>query len=213
MSIKTLTRTAAQLTVATGLAAAALTMSTAVTAHAEDGPVIVLPPNTGDPKPMDFDNPTPTPDPQDGPKDKAPVPQPDPQDGPKDKAPKPKPKPTGPGDIAQPEDDQDPTGPGDLTNPQPCPTHGVDCGGDKGGDQPKTEKPHAKKPAARPATKPVIETGPVTPTRVHAGLAGDTQQQEQGGLDLTWLLVGGALVTAGGTAYVVRRKRTAQVTA
>lgn len=206
-------RTTAQLITATGLAAAALTMGTVATAHA-DGPVIVLPPPPGDPKPLDIAQPTPAPaDPQDGPKDKAPVPQPGPQDGPKDKAPKPKPKPTGPGDIANPKPDTDPTGPGDLTAPQPCPTHGVDCGGKDDSDEPENEKPAAK-PVARPATKPAIDVAEVTtPTRVHAGLAGTTQEQDQNGLDLAWLLVGGALVTATGTAYVVRRKRTAQAEA
>ncbi|MEO6472222.1 MAG: hypothetical protein ABIR57_09830 [Aeromicrobium sp.] len=167
------------LIVAAPLATAAFAMTPAVAMASEPGPVIVLPADT---------------DPQPGPDDKAPAPKPTKPKGPQDIAPAPKPK--GPGDIAPAPKDpkgpndkaplpkpKDPKGPGDLTSPKPCPTHGVDCTPDK--DEPADGTDSLE-----------------VPTRIDAGVADD----EQDGIDLTWLLVGGAAVTASGAAFAARNR-------
>jgi hypothetical protein len=107
-----------------------------------------------------------------------------------------------------PQPEPDPTGPGDLTAPQPCPTHGVDCGGNgdgdhgdggNGGDQGGNGgKGGQHQPGA---TVDAI----ALPTRIDAGLA--PAQADQQGLELTWLLASGALVTASGAAFATRRIR------
>jgi hypothetical protein len=102
-------------------------------------------------------------------------------------------------------DPVDPTGPGVLTAPQPCPTHGV-CnpddgdndggGGEEPGDEPEIEVHNGG------GLHPKAESIPV-PTRIDAGVA----PQSDGGLELSWLLAGGALVTASGAAFAARRVR------
>ena len=124
------------------------------------------------------------------PVDKLAIPKPKPPVEPQDKIALPKPKPpVGPEDKVGPK--PKPTPPDaadDFTNPQPCPTHG-DCGDDKdgpndgGGDDSST-----------------IDV----PTRVDAGQA---VEQSEGGLELAWLLAGGALVTATGAAVAVRARK------
>lgn len=115
---------------------------------------------------------------------------PKPEVEPKDKIALPEPKdPVGPEDKAGPKPGPvQPDGPDDIKNPEPCPTHG-DCGDDKdgpndGGDDSSTVD---------------------VPTRVDAGQAAE---QSDSGLELAWLLAGGALVTATGAAVAVgARKR------
>jgi hypothetical protein len=148
------------LIVALPLAAGAITMAPGV-AMADDGPIIGLPPPSGDPE---------------GPVIGIPEPEP-----------------------------THPDGPGDLTAPQPCPTHG-DCGGSNGGgedgDQP-ADKPDVHNVGG---LQPKSEVEHVAlPTRIDAGLA--PVQQDENGLELTWLLAGGALVTASGAAFAARRVR------
>jgi hypothetical protein len=120
----------------------------------------------------------------------------------------PTPDPTGPRDIANPTPDPvDPTGPGDLTAPQPCPTHG-DCGGNggnggedggKGGDEPDVHNGGGLHPQGDVDSIAL-------PTRIDAGLA-PAQQDGATGLELSWLLASGALVTASGAAFAARRVR------
>lgn len=126
----------------------------------------------------------------------------------------PAPGPIGPGDIANPEPEPThPTGPGDLTAPQPCPTHGVDCGGkdddkddDKGGsgggsgDSDGNTGGHQGNQAADHEVAAIA-----LPTRIDAGLA-PTAQDEQPSLELSWLLAGGAVVTASGLAVAARKR-------
>jgi hypothetical protein len=118
------------------------------------------------------------PKPEVDPKDKIALPDPKPPVGPDDKV-GPKPKPV------------DPEGPDVITNPQPCPTHG-DCGDDKDG-------PKDGGDDSSDGTTPVD-----VPTRIDAGLA---DEQSDSGLELTWLLAGGALVTATGAAVALRARK------
>ncbi|VXC42697.1 hypothetical protein [Aeromicrobium sp. 9AM] len=179
------------LIIAAPLATAALTMVPA-SAMATDGPVIIAQPHT-DPDPID-DIAIPKPKPPVEPKDKIALPKPKPPVGPDDKV-GPKPKPT------------HPDGPDVITNPQPCPTHGT-CGdnddkdGPKGGGG-KDDSSDDTKPAADVAEVESTETVEV-PTRIDAGLA---DEQTEGGLDLAWLLAGGALVTASGAAVALRARK------
>jgi len=170
---------------------------------ADDGMVIVLPPGEGDPKPLDIGSPEPA-DPQ-VPDDKAPAPQPGPQDGPDDKAPAPQPGPQDGPDDKAPAPQDDPTGPGGLTAPEPCPTHGVDCGGEDEDDQPELDQ-GCFTGCDLPEDPQGRVGGTVIPTRVDAGLSTRSATQEQGGLELTWLLAGGALVTATGAAFAARQR-------
>ena len=117
------------------------------------------------------------PKPEVEPKDKIALPKPKPPVGPDDKV-GPKPKPT------------HPDGPDDITNPEPCPTHG-DCGDDKDG-------PNNGGGDPTPGDKVDV------PTRVDAGQA---SVQSDSGLELSWLLAGGALVTATGAAVAVRARK------
>jgi hypothetical protein len=96
--------------------------------------------------------------------------------------------PVDPGDPGDPEPDPEPgpgDGPDDKAGPKPC-EHDCDHGddddhpGDKGHDDP-TDIPR--------------------PTRVDAGIGSSDE-----GLELGWALAGGALVTATGAAYAVRRR-------
>ena len=172
------------LIVALPLAAAAVTMAPAA-ALASDGPIIVQPSDPGPHGPGDITNPEP---------------------GPVD--------PTGPGDLTAPTPGPShPNGPGDLTAPQPCPTHGVKCGGNgggtngggtNGGDGSGTDG------GGQGTGKQAHTVGSIAlPTRVDAGVAsapstGDT------GLELAWLLAGGAVVTASGAASAAGRKARAR---
>jgi len=104
----------------------------------------------------------------------------------------PTPEPEEPKDIAIPTPEpEEPNGSGDLTNPDPCPTHGVDCTPDddepNGGNGGKSDE---------------VFDSITLPTRIDAGLA----SEEQGGLDLTWLVVGGAVVTATGVGFAARNR-------
>lgn len=104
-------------------------------------------------------------------------------------------QPTGHGDpkpidkVALPDDDPTP-GPGadDLTSVPPCPTHGT-CGKDSG-----------DKDSADEDDQPSTGDDIARPTRVDAGTGSSDE-----GLDLAWMLAGGALVTVSGAAYAARR--------
>jgi hypothetical protein len=105
-----------------------------------------------------------------------------------------------------------PTGPGDLTAPQPCPTHGVDCGGNGGkggnggGDHGTGDDDGGTKVHHGGGLHPKTHVESIAlPTRIDAGLA--PAQPEHDGLELTWLLASGALVTASGAAFAARRVR------
>jgi hypothetical protein len=114
----------------------------------------------------------------------------------------------GPDDKDGPHTDPvDPTGPGDITAPQPCPTHGggAECvpdGGDKPGDQPGDKPGDPGKPQG--GDKPATQVESIAlPTRIDAGVAPATDDS----LELSWVLAGGALVTASGAAFAARRVR------
>ena len=123
--------------------------------------------------------------------DKIAIPKPEVE--PKDKIALPEPKdPVGPEDKAGPKPGPvQPDGPDDITNPEPCPTHG-DCGDDKDGPNDGGGKDNT------PGDKVDV------PTRIDAGLA---DEQSDSGLELTWLLAGGALVTATGAAVALRARK------
>ena len=88
-------------------------------------------------------------------------------------------------DKAPPPEDPDrpDDGPGEIKDNEPCPTHGSceDDPGDEGKDDPSDE---IRKP-----------------TRIDAG-AGTSDK----GLELAWLLAGGALITASGVAMAATRR-------
>lgn len=189
------------LIVAAPLATAALTI-VPTSAMASDGPVIIVKPHT-DPQPPIDKLAIPKPKPPVEPKDKVAIPKPKPPVEPKDKV-APKPKPT------------QPDAPDVLTNPEPCPTHGVDCtpgnddklgpnngGGNGGGDDDSSDQTPAEKVSADVKTDAVE-----LPTRIDAGLAAE---QSDEGIELAWLLAGGAVVTATGAAFALRthKRRTA----
>ncbi|MFL6156136.1 MAG: hypothetical protein ACJ72D_08600 [Marmoricola sp.] len=192
-------RSIRNLAVALPLAVAALSATAGTASASDNGPVIVQPNGGGDPKPMDIAIPKPKPaDPQ-GPADLAiPKPKPTQPKGPGDIKDAPKPThPDGPGDIKDAPKPTHPDGPGDITNPAPCPTHGVDCtpgDGGQGGDEPGT------------SDEPSADNGSVgsisVPSRIDAGQPSDGTA----GLELTWLIAGGALVTASGAAYAARSR-------
>jgi hypothetical protein len=182
-------RTIRNLMIAVPLATAALTMTPGVAMADEPTPIIATPEPTdpGDPMPdPEFDIALPEPTDPQGPDDIA-IPEPDPG-------------PQGPDDLGTPQDDPThPDGPGDLTAPKPCPTHGVDCTPDDGddsdndgseGDNPTGNKPH------------VVVDSVALPTRIDAGEASDRET----GMELSWLLASGAIVTASGAAFAARRR-------
>lgn len=184
------------LVIAAPLATAALTLAPAAAMATEPGPVIVIAPV--EPKPdLDLVAPAPQPEPQ--PELDLKAADPAEPKGPQDKAPAPKPvEPQGPGDITNPEPEPtQPEGPGDITNPQPCPTHGVDCTPDKDEDEPTGGNGGSETSDDVDATDSFA-----VPTRIDAGLAAE----EQNGLELSWLLAGGALVTASGAAFAARNR-------
>jgi hypothetical protein len=100
-----------------------------------------------------------------------------------------------------------PHGPGDLTAPKPCPTHGVDCGGHDGGNGGGSNGGgnggHQGGGKNHPAGHTVDSIA--LPTRIDAGLASAPQDGDNA-LELTWLLAGGAVVTASGAAFAARRR-------
>jgi hypothetical protein len=98
--------------------------------------------------------------------------------------------------IVLPTPDPGPQGPGDLTAPQPCPTHGGGEECEPDGDEPEIDVQSGG------GLHPKAESIPV-PTRIDAGVA----PQSDGGLELSWLLAGGGLVTASGAAFAARRIR------
>ncbi|MDX6277131.1 MAG: hypothetical protein QOJ72_1259 [Nocardioidaceae bacterium] len=134
------------------------------------------------------------------------IPTPDPHPGPKDKAPKPQPKP--------------PKGPGDLAIPKPKPA------------QPKPNQPKPAQPTANPGGQQTAHHAPAG-TDAKAGntesaitvpdaclthdlecnasapveeVAAAAPQEETDGMDLTWLLVGGGVVSASGIAFASRKR-------
>lgn len=101
-----------------------------------------------------------------------------------------------------------PKGPGDLTAPKPCPTHGVVCGGNGGHGDGGQDGGHegGHKGGHKGGQQPTGEVHSIAlPTRIDAGLA-PAQDQGTDGLELTWLLAGGAAVTASGAAFAARRR-------
>ena len=181
------------LIIAAPLATAGLTM-VPTSAMATDGPVIIVQPHT-DPQPPIDDIAIPEPKPPVEPKDKIALPKPKPPVDPKDKV-APKPKPT------------HPDGPDVITNPEPCPTHGSCGGDDKDGPG---EGDGGGKDDSTDDTTPVNKVNKIqaddtveVPTRIDAGLAAE---QSDGGLELSWLLAGGALVTASGVALALRARK------
>lgn len=213
-------RIARNLLIAAPLSLAALTMTpgtaTAETPAPTPGPVIVMPSEPVNPGPGDIANPAPTPpedianpeptepDPAPVPDDKAPLPQDDPN-----------PAPEGPGDITDTPDcthgcQEDPTpdfpldsGEGDDGEDEPDFPLDGGCfeGCDLPEDEPTTENDDTD--VARFVTE---VAGITTPNRVDAGLGNN----DDTGLELTWLLAGGALVTAGGATLVARKKAQAK---
>jgi hypothetical protein len=113
--------------------------------------------------------------------------------------------------IANPTPDPQPQphGPGDLTAPQPCPTHGVVCGGNGGNGGQGGESGKGGDQGHGTTTGTGHPTGQVhsiaLPTRIDAGL-GPVPDEGTDGLELTWLLAGGAVVTASGAAFAARRR-------
>jgi len=83
-----------------------------------------------------------------------------------------------------------PPGPGDITSHPPCPTHG-DCGGDSGTDGTDGGTEGGGEP----------EAGDIpVPTRIDTGAGGGD------GLELSWVLASGAVLTAtAGAAGLTRR--------
>lgn len=171
------------LIVAAPLATAALTM-VPTGAMASDASVDVIAQPHVDPQPNIDKLAIPKPKPPVEPKDKIALPKPKPPVGPDDKD-GPKPKPT------------QPHGPDDVTNPAPCPTHG-DCGNDDNDDD--KDGPNNGGGDDRTDDK----TSVAVPTRIDAGQAAE---QTDNGLELAWLLAGGALVTATGAAVAVRARK------
>lgn len=179
------------LIIAAPLATAALTM-VPTSAMATDGPVnIIAQPHT-DPEPPVDKIAIPKPKPPVEPNDKIALPEPKP---PVDDKVGPKPKPT------------QPDGPDVITNPEPCPTHGS-CGNDDkdgpnngggGGDDSSDDTT-----PANTVNKIQADDTVDLPNRIDAGLAAE---QSDGGLDLAWLLAGGALVTASGAALALRTRK------
>jgi outer membrane biosynthesis protein TonB len=183
------------LIIAAPLATAALTM-VPTSAMATDGPVIIVQPKA-DPEPPTDKIAIPKPKPPVEPKDKVALPKPKPPVGPDDKV-GPKPKPT------------QPDGPDVITNPEPCPTHG-DCGNDDkdgpnngggGGDDSSDDTTPVDK--VNKVNKVQADDVVDVPTRIDAGLA---SEQSDDGLELGWLLAGGALVTATGAAFALRTRK------
>jgi len=204
-------RIARTLLIAAPLSLAALTMTPGTATAETPGPIIAMPSEPDQPAPDDIANPAPVP-----PEDIAnptPTPEPDPAPVPDDKAPLPQddpnPAPEGPGDITDTPDcthgcDEDPTpdfpldsGEGDDGEEEP--DFPLDGGCFEGCDLPEDEPTTDDTDVAHFVTE---VAGITTPNRVDAGLGAN----DDNGLELTWLLAGGALVTAGGATLVARKK-------
>lgn len=198
-------RTARNLVLATGFAAAALT-ATVAPANA-DGGQISLAPHT-DPQGPVIVMPTPTPDPD---------PQPElPADDVNNPAPEPHP---------HPQPDPQPDGPGEITDVPDC-THG--CGGgdvpdDKQGpnqgDEP-TDDPAEDAPLDQgcftgcdlpeedpEVTSVAIPGGIDTPTRIDAGLGQNTEVSQPGDNAWPWFAAGLGVLGAAGAVSVAARRR------
>jgi len=190
-------RIARTLLIAAPLSLAALTMTPGTATAETPGPIIAMPSEPDQPAPDDIANPAPVPpedianpeptepDPAPVPDDKAPLPQDDPN-----------PAPEGPGDITDTPDcthgcDEDPTPDFPLDNGE----------GDDGEEDP--EEPNgAPEETDEVATPQAPADSFTTPNRVDAGLGAN----DDNGLELTWLLAGGALVTASGAAFAARKR-------
>jgi hypothetical protein len=94
-------------------------------------------------------------------------------------------------ELPQPEEPELPDGPGEIKDENPCPTHGP-CG-----DGPDDEKDPDDKDEDEPGDGDDFKK----PNRIDAG-SGETDE----GIQLTWLIAGGGLVTATGAAYAVRSR-------
>lgn len=135
---------------------------------------------------------------------------------------RPTPRPQGPGDLiddtcpthgacspADPEPTR-PDGPGDVTQNPPCPTHG-DCGGGSDPTRPDgpgdvtSNPPCPTQGECGGGDDPTRPDGPgdladiPRPTRIDTGGGG-----LDGGIDIIWLLAGGAIVTVTGGAFIGR---------
>lgn len=189
------------------LATAILTMApgaaSAETPAPNPGPVIVLPAEPVDPGPKDIANPAPKP-----PKDIA-NPEPQPEPGPQvpdDKAPVP-PKDDEP---EVPDHNDEITDVPDCTHgcdEDPTPDFPLDSGCFEGCDLPEEPQDGTPGKNAGAPEAPQEETGIAVPTRVDAGLDSLTTSQDENGIDLSFVLIGGALVTATGAAYAARARR------
>ncbi len=196
-------RIARSFLIALPLSVAALTMAPG-TASAETpapvpGPIIAMPSEPDQPGPKDIANPTPAPQPPKDIENPEPV-EPDPAPVPDDKAPAPQddpnPAPEGPGDIT------DTTDCTHGCNEDPTPDLPLDSGdGDTGEEDP--EEPNGAPEETDEVAAPQAPADSfTTPTRVDAGLG----QSDDNGVELTWLLAGGALVTASGAALAARKR-------
>ena len=127
------------------------------------------------------------------------IPTPDPHPGPKDKAPKPQPKkPNGPGDIAIPKPKPVQPKPGN-NNPggQPTGTTGADDADAKTSDK----ESAVTVPDA--CLTHDLECNASAPVEKVAPAA---VQDDEDGIELAWLLAGGALVTVSGVAFAARKR-------
>jgi hypothetical protein len=137
------------------------------------------------------------------------IPTPDPHPGPKDKAPKPQPKPPkGPGDLAIPKPKPAQPKPGQPKPAQPQPN-----GGNTGAPQTgtATEAKHAKVKTTK--TEAAIRVPEACLMHVECSGSAPAESvsaavvpNEQDGMELTWLLAGGAIVTASGIAIAAAKR-------
>jgi len=131
----------------------------------------------------------------------------------------PTPGPIGPGDLANPTPGPTPpTGPGDLTAPQPCPTHGVVCGGGSGngggdddghGDGGNGSNGGGHHHGSQGGDQAISSIA--LPTRVDAGLAPAVHQDGGEGLELSWLIASGVLVTASAPGLPSRKRSRSRI--
>ena len=121
-------------------------------------------------------------------------------------------------DLPQPEDPEGPEGPDEIKDQDPCPTHGP-CGDgpdDKipppspcstPDDEPSDEPEEVPLPQIQVEKDPGDEDEPgdkvdiPRPNCIDAGAASTDE-----GMELAWLMAGGALITATGAAYAVRSR-------
>jgi hypothetical protein len=182
-------RTLTNLTIATGMATAALSIGSVAHAEIQPGPVIVLPPaDPGPQNPDDIATPEPGPvDPTDGPDDiKAPAPKPHPPKGPKDLS-------NGDSDpVVDPKPEQ-------PTETKPAPEDKTDAPkkADVVTEVPATEVPVLNDTLTETADAPVAEASTVA-------------TQHDGDSDyLLWLLAGLGAAGATGLVVIAARRRKA----